>query len=102
MKSLKKSISIILVMAMMVSMGSTSGVGLITADAESTSKSLEEYKEILNYTAEYQGYGDYLESNDTSKRPEDTYEINAADYVNSEGMTPEVLDNYEGMDGESV
>lgn len=59
-------------------------------------------KKVLNYTAEYQGYEAYKEGLENVKRPETSYEINGADYVTCEGMEPEVLTDYEGMEGTSV
>lgn len=100
MKLFQKGLSAFLVMTTVVSMpglGMREGSNVWAAD-----KSLEEYKEILNYTAEYEDYHTYLQDTGTTNRPTDIYQIEAANYVNSEGMTPKVLNNYEGMDGDSV
>ena len=48
------------------------------------------------------GYEAYKEGLENVKRPETSYEINGADYVTCEGMEPEVLTDYEGMEGTSV
>lgn len=74
----------------------------VTIHAETKAKTYEDYKKVLNYTAEYQGYEAYKEGLENVKRPETSYEINGADYVTCEGMEPEVLTDYEGMEGTSV
>lgn len=71
----------------------------VTIHAETKAKTYEDYKKVLNYTAEYQGYEAYKEGLENVKRPETSYEINGADYVTCEGMEPEVLTDYEGMEG---
>ena len=58
----------------------------VTIHAETKAKTYEAYKEGL----------------ENVKRPETSYEINGADYVTCEGMEPEVLTDYEGMEGTSV
>ena len=73
----------------------------VTIHAETKAKTYEDYKKVLNYTAEYQGYEAYKEGLENVKRPETSYEINGADYVTCEGMEPEVLTDYEGMEGTS-
>ena len=74
----------------------------VTIHAETKAKTYEDYKKVLNYTAEYQGYEAYKEGLENVKRPETSYEINGADYVTCEGMEPEVLTDYERMEGTSV
>ena len=61
----------------------------VTIHAETKAKTYEDYKKVLNYTAEYQGYEAYKEGLENVKRPETSYEINGADYVTCEGMEPE-------------
>lgn len=53
----------------------------VTIHAETKAKTYEDYKKVLNYTAEYQGYEAYKEGLENVKRPETSYEINGADYV---------------------
>ena len=68
-----------------------------------TSKSLSDYKDILNYTAEYQDYQEYISQYSDSACPEDVYEIAGGDYVRYEGKEEiQILENYEGRSGESV
>lgn len=73
----------------------------ITVHAK-TDATLEEYKEVLDYTKDIQGYGTYLESYDTTKRPDQVIEIPASEYVRAEDMNPEVLTSYEGNTGDAL
>ncbi len=68
-----------------------------------TSLSLQDYKDVLNYTAEYQDYGEYQAQHPDSVRPADVYEIDGGDYVRYEGKEDlQVLTDFEGRVGQSV
>ena len=60
-----------------------------------TSLSLQDYKDVLNYTAEYQDYGEYQAQHPDSARPQDVYEIEGGYYVRYEGKEDlQVLTDY--------
>lgn len=63
----------------------------------------ENYKEILN-EAEIKGinYNEYLKEHDTKLRPNVKYEIDAKDYINTDGMQVKEYANYKGMGGISI
>lgn len=105
MKVLKRNISIILTIALIFTVSGMDMTGMMTVQAQTSKKverTLEEYKEVLNYTAEYQGYEQYLENCPTNVRPSDVYEINATDYINSEGIDVKILQDYEDLSGKSL
>ena len=56
--SVRKSISMILA-ATMILVGVTDN-NVFAAKQKTVEKSLEEYKEVLNYTAEYKEYSEYI------------------------------------------
>ncbi len=82
--------------------------GSVKSDA-AASLTQEEAKEIVStYSVkdEVPGYVEYLAQYATQSRPTASIEINAADYSvymeNDKEVTPEVLNNFEGMEGDSV
>ena len=98
--SVRKSISMILA-ATMILVGVTDN-NVFAAKQKTVEKSLEEYKEVLNYTAEYKEYSEYISQYEKADKPTDEYVIDAADYIASEGMDIDKYDDYEGMAGESI
>lgn len=78
------------------------GTGSLPVHAR-TSLSLQDYKDVLNYTAEYQDYGEYRAGHPGSVRPVDVYEIDGGDYVRYEGRKDlQILTDFEGRVGKSV
>ena len=104
MKRLQKSQTCLFAAGVFLAALCLSGFGRsgITARAASD-KSLEDYKDVLNYTAEYQDYEEYQAQYPDSVWPEDVYEIEGGDFVRSEGKeAPEILTDYMGRTGKSV
>ena len=87
--------------ATMILVGVTDN-NVFAAKQKTVEKSLEEYKEVLNYTAEYKEYSEYISQYEKADKPTDEYVIDAADYIASEGMDIDKYDDYEGMAGESI
>lgn len=74
------------------------------ADAATTT-TLDQYEDTLSsYSVEgnVEGYDAYLQEHESASRPSSTIEIDAANYIRTEGMDVETMDNYEGMEGTSV
>ena len=90
--SVRKSISMILA-ATMILVGVTDD-NVFAAKQKTVEKSLEEYKEVLNYTAEYKEYSEYISQYEKADKPTDEYVIDAADYIASEGMDIDKYDDY--------
>ena len=90
--SVRKSISMILA-ATMILVGVTDN-NVFAAKQKTVEKSLEEYKEVLNYTAEYKEYSEYISQYEKADKPTDEYVIDAADYIASEGMDIDKYDDY--------
>ena len=64
---------------------------VFAAKQKTVEKSLEEYKEVLNYTAEYKEYSEYISQYEKADKPTDEYVIDAADYIASEGMNMMIM-----------
>lgn len=76
-----------------------------SGDAEETkepAQTLEEYKDILDYTSDDEEYRTYLKSIDTTELPQQEIDLTSDNFTGAEGMEPEILDNYEGYDGSAV
>ena len=104
MKRLQKSQTCLFAAGVFLAVLCLSGFGGIGITARAaTDKSLEDYKDVLNYTAEYQDYEEYQAQYPDSVWPEDVYEIEGGDFVRSEGKeAPEILTDYMGRTGKSV
>lgn len=102
MKALRKGISMILAVAVIMTMECMGGISGIRAQAKPVEKTLQDYKKILNYTAEYEDYSDYIAAHADAKETSDEYEINGADFQKAEGMDPKILEDYKGIKGRSV
>ncbi|SFS03810.1 extracellular solute-binding protein [Anaeromicropila populeti] len=72
-----------------------------TVKAE-TSLSMEDFDYIIDNYTEATDYEEYCSQYDESKRPSTEYVMDASDYVRTEDMDVEVLENYEGAEGKSV
>ena len=78
------------------------GIGVLTVQAR-TDQPLEAYKDVLNYTAEYQDFREYQEQYQGSAYPEDVYVMEGGDYARFEGKEkPQVLTDFEGRAGKSL
>lgn len=101
-KRWKKGLTGLLTVCMALSVVCPGGYGTLKAQAR-TEQSLEGYKDVLNYTAEYQDFREYQEQHQGSVYPEDVYVLEGGDFVRFEGREePEVLTDYEGRAGTSV
>ena len=101
-KRWKKGLTGLLTVCMALSVVCPGGYGTLKAQAR-TEQSLEEYKDVLNYTAEYQDFREYQELHQGSVYPDDVYVLEGGDFVRFEGREePEVLTDYEGRAGTSV
>ncbi|HWT76668.1 MAG TPA: extracellular solute-binding protein [Mobilitalea sp.] len=98
-KRVKRLIAIALMIALSLS-GVTASEYKVSAK---TNTSLDQYKELLSETSQNGiDYKDYIAQYDTTKRPNKEYDIEAKDYVRSDGMDVKEYQDYEGMEGTSV
>lgn len=68
-----------------------------------TELSLDDYKEVLNYTAEYLDYDEYIQQYPDAARPKKSCSVEGGDFARYDGnAAPEIMENYEGRQGKSV
>lgn len=97
-----KGLAGLFAVGMLLALGWPGGIGVLTVQAR-TDQPLEAYKDVLNYTAEYQDFREYQEQHQGSAYPEDVYVMEGGDYARFEGKEePQVLTDFEGRAGKSL
>lgn len=101
-KKLKRHLAGVLAVCMLLTAALPGKLGSLTAHAR-TVQPLDEYKEVLNYTAKCQDFREYQERHQGCAYPDDVYVMEGGSFVRFEGKEqPEVLTDFEGRPGKSL